>query len=457
MKSAVLIHKSPASWNKANLADIDAGNTISGLFDTYPKFTTSEVFHDMHEADIYYRIFIGLCKELEIDEIHVVQAFDNNEVRNYSTERKNGHFKVGNVNFWSIDNISDICCFFRCDFLMTRGQYPKFHEQMIPLRRERGGCWIHYPATAQHYPWFELVAESWKQEINEDYPSVSKKIIEFLEVQKGAAWKPVKLRSLQGIHSSIIDSITDVVIKQRLMLSCNAYDILLIDDEYSIPEKARCFPNSIPITFLKPCFLTNTNSINHQRDIDLIFCGTTLVPTKNHPALLQILNDLDKLGNRRKICIVGDEGSMPEFTNHTKSHFANIVVDNIGLVRRSELLSLFSRSKTCLVLSGRDCNPRIISEATTHGCRVLAVNTLSDGFEVIRNYPLIGKIIDTPLSSFRYDSKTSPSPDVNGLALKIEKEIECSTYPDSTKRLASLLFDLDGSISKIYSAIKILL
>ena len=85
------------------------------------------------------------------------------------------------------------------------------------------------------------------------------------------------------------------------------------------------------------------------------------------------------------------------------------------------------------------------------------MNTLSDGFEVIRNYPLIGKIIDTPLSSFRYDSKTSPSPDVNGLALKIEKEIECSTYPDSTKRLASLLFDLDGSISKIYSAIKILL
>ena len=457
MKSAVLIHKSPASWNKANFSDIEAGKNISGLFDTYPVFATSEVFHNMHESDIYYRIFIGLCNKFEIDEIHVVQAFDNTEVRNYSTEGKNGHFKAGNVNFWSIDNISDTCCFFRCDLLMTRGQYPKFHEQMIPFRGERDGCWVHYPATAQHYPWFELVAESWKQEITEDYSSVSKKISEFLEFQKGAAWKPVKLRSLQGIHSSIIDSMTDVVKKQRLLLSCNAYDILLIDDEYSIPEKVRCFPNSIPIAFLKPSLSINQNSINRKRDIDLIFCGTTLVPTKNHSALLQILNDLDKLGARRKICIVGDEGSIPEFTNHTKSHFANIVVDNVGVVPRSELLSLFSRSKTCLVLSGRDCNPRIISEATTHGCRILAMNTLSDGFEVIRSYPLIGKIVDTPLSSFRYDSKSSPSPDVNGVALEIEKEIEGSTYPDSTKRLACLLFDLNESISKIYSAIKILL
>ena len=72
------------------------------------------------------------------------------------------------------------------------------------------------PATSQHYPWFELVAESWKQEINEEYSSVSKRIIEFLEAQKGADWKPVKLRSLR-IHSSIIDSMKDVVMKQRLL------------------------------------------------------------------------------------------------------------------------------------------------------------------------------------------------------------------------------------------------
>ncbi len=94
------------------------------------------------EFDLYFSIFRHLCELRGIGEIHVVQAYDNSEIRNYQTERENGFIDSHGVKFWSIDNIKEISPFFKCDLLMTRGQYPGFHNQMNTHRGEKIGCWV---------------------------------------------------------------------------------------------------------------------------------------------------------------------------------------------------------------------------------------------------------------------------------------------------------------------------
>ena len=457
MNSAVLIHKSPASWNKAVIEKHELSETIASIEGRFTPFPNSEVFEEMRNSDIYFSIFKGLCKEFEIDEIHVVQAFDNSEIRNYSTEGKNGFIHQDGIKFWSIDNISDLTPFFDCDLLMTRGQYPNFHQQVRKIRGHGRGCWVHYPATAQFYPWFEEVAKSWEKDFDQRYDAMSKLVSSFLDSQNGRNWKAIRLLSLQGVHKSLIEKMIEIVRKQRKELCCGAYDIVLIDDSNSISKRSEIYPNSILLPFTKPSLPIEIMDNQSEREIDLIFCGTTLVPTKNHHSLVKILRDLDKTGKKFRIIVVGDEGSRPEFTKSTNSYFANITVENIGVVPRKELFSLFSKSKTCLVLSGRDCNPRIISEAASHGCRILAANTLSDGFQVIDKYPLLGSIIHSPMSRFEFDSKTSPSPDVSGFADKIALEIAKSTHPHSTSRLACNLFNLENSVEAISSSIKLVL
>ena len=87
--------------------------------------------------------------------------------------------------------------------------------------------------------------------------------------------------------------------------------------------------------------------------------------------------------------IAGDRGNIPAFSRGLSSKFENITVENLGEVPREELFDLFNNSRTLVVLSGRDCNPRIIQEAGMCGAYVIAADTLSDGFEIFSKHPLL--------------------------------------------------------------------
>lgn len=455
MKSAALIHKSPAKWNKEKI-DLDGLVLDIARLDTnYQRFEKSVIFEQIREFDVYFSIFRDLCELRGIEEIHVVQAYDNSEIRNYQTERKNGFIESHGVKFWSIDNIRDISPFFRCDMLMTRGQYPNFHNQMKAYRGDKKGSWLHYSATARHYPCLEDVANSWKDELKKSYSSTSKKISNFLTTQRGAQWKPAKLYSLQAINETTIDLIIKTVKIQRMQLRCDAYDMVLLDDWKTIHEIESIYPKSLPHVFIKPNF-PPASEILRQRMYDIIFCGTTLVSTKNHKSFIGLIRELDKQGKELKICVVGDEGSIPEFTEFTNSYLANIKITNFGVLPRKEVLGLFSNSKTCIVTSGRDCNPRIIAESAIHGCRVIATDILSDGFETLTKYPLIGAVIELPKESIIYDEKNSPSGDLTNSASQFLVEIEKSTHPLSTSRLAIKLFDIKRQSTKINESIELL-
>ena len=109
------------------------------------------------------------------------------------------------------------------------------------------------------------------------------------------------------------------------------------------------FPNAYPLVFVKPGFPPEFEIKSGNREFDIIFCGTTLVPTKNHHSFMALVSELDREGRKFNICVVGDEGSIPEFTEFTNSYFANIQISNMGVVSRKEIFSLFAKSKICLV------------------------------------------------------------------------------------------------------------
>ena len=456
LDSAVLIHKPPASWNKEKNLITDSIKSIPNLQSNYDSLPHSLVFEEMQKSDIYYSIFIKLCQRLGINDIHIVQAFDNLEIRNYATERRKGYIVSEGIKFWSVDSIPDISPFFKCSLLMTRGQYPKFHSQMREFRGDGKGCWIHYPATARHYPWFEQVTQSWREDMEHKYSETSEKIKSFLRSRRGSKWKPIKALSFQGIHKSIIDRIFRTVLDQQAELTCDAYDIVLVDDSKSILSATNTFPNAYPLVFVKPGFPPEFEIKSGNREFDIIFCGTTLVPTKNHHSFMALVSELNREGRKFNICVVGDEGSIPEFTEFTNSYFANIQISNLGVVSRKEIFSLFAKSKICLVLSGRDCNPRIIAESGLHGCRVIAANTISDGFETLQKYPILGSILSTPVSQFRYDASSSPIPDISESVNELISQIDKSIHPISTSKLAISLFDVDQQVIKIQDAMRML-
>ena len=412
LNSAVLIHKTPASWNKEKNLIIDSNKSISNLQLNYDSLPHSLVFEEMQKSDIYYSIFIKLCQRLGINDIHIVQAFDNSEIRNYATEREKGYIVSKGIKFWSIDSISDISPFFKCSLLMTRGQYPKFHSQMREFRGNGKVVGFTTLLLLDTIPGSSRLPSPgekiWRLNTQKHLRKSN-----LLHSRRGSKWKPIKALSLQGIHKSIIDKIFKTVLNQQSELICDAYDIVLVDDSKSIVSATDIFPNAYPLVFVKPGFPPEFEIKSGNREFDIIFCGTTLVPTKNHHAFMSLISELDREGRKFNICVVGDEGSIPEFTEFTNSYFANIQISNLGVVSRKEIFSLFAKSKICLVLSGRDCNPRIIPESGLHGCRVIAANTISDGFETLQKYPILGSILSTPVSQFRYDASSSPIPEIS--------------------------------------------
>ena len=81
MKKMVLIHKTPASWNKKeHLPKPPDGNN---------KTSESEILNfdselkSLLETDLYIAISRDLCEKLEIDELHIVQGFSPTEEKNW--------------------------------------------------------------------------------------------------------------------------------------------------------------------------------------------------------------------------------------------------------------------------------------------------------------------------------------------------------------------------------------
>jgi len=456
MKKMVLIHKTPAIWNKKeHLPKPPSGNNKSSESDI---LDFDSELKSLFETDLYIGISRDLCEKLEIDELHIVQGFSPNEKKNWINAGTAGKYAINDkITYWCITEPKDLLPFLKMDVIFTRGNYERLHSRLIEFvdENEPKPIWLHYPATSLMFP--HIVKHN-----NRVSSAVVKSTYEYqitLKEQVNGMYVEHDIRSSDHPVTNDTQEMLEILNSRfttvRGRVNKGPYDVVLVDDSSSIEEYSNVYPNSVIYRFIKPNISTNLK-LNFERKYDIIFCGTSLQKTKNHMQFITLLKRLDEVTTGiLKIAIAGDQGNITSFSEGLKRKYRNLIIDNFGILSRPQLYELFNDSKTMIVLSGRDSNPRVIQEAGALGVRTIVADTMSDGLEILKSNPLIGAVIQTEKTSWFYSRNGNLKFRVNrNFAKNVLMEINRSESPIVVANICESLYDFDASLLEVVEIIR---
>lgn len=448
----VFFHKTPAMWNKAkNLSEQPSFRSVRKMRTQFKGRALDKEMELFLETDVYFQMCKRICHEFGINEIHIVHGFMDEESRNWSVSEQEGWSSVDEkTTYWSLTNPTELLGFMDSSIVFTRGNYSKLHQwlnQHSPKQEHQ--FWLHYPATSLRFPHLEQFENSIKNAYE------SKKGNSNLENSLKGMIVEHNQRTIGGMGIDSFSLLIEFLKNQRNAVVGGPYNLILADDAYNVDLLRKVYPNSLIQAFTKPAIWNEKNDV-HARKYDMIYCGTTLQETKNHQCFIQLLHHLDVyLDTKLRIAIAGNKADSKIFTSTFSYPFSNIEVFNEGEVSRDQLQNLFSQSKTMLVTSGRDANPRIIQESLVHGARVLAINSLSDGLEFLKANPLLGSVLPSEPESWIYtrngnlEFKSSTH-----LASLIAGEIERSNFPDLVMNISRKKLSVEESVRSLTNTIK---
>ena len=91
MKRAILIHKTPATWNVAGAGEIlvESTQNLNPNQDLIPSQVT-----DMMATDVYIQLVMTICEKLGIEDLHVVQGYSPDEERNWLSGESDITYKI---------------------------------------------------------------------------------------------------------------------------------------------------------------------------------------------------------------------------------------------------------------------------------------------------------------------------------------------------------------------------
>lgn len=288
------------------------------------------------DNDIYIDLMQRLREHQIISDIHIILATKKDNRDNYSNKFNlfNGiYHKHRDIHFWRVHNLSDLTFIKNATLIFNRGRYDKLYRQ---LNFDSSTSFIiNYPATAMN----QMVVDG--------------KIVD----------------DSQSYRSSF------------------PYDVMFIDEVDKHQEYRLMYPKTTNFVSLHKKGFDNI-TVTQNRPYDIVYCGSTMYPTKNSNLFLDYLNYLSKNKIHMKICIVSKfDDKMPTFNY--------LQIDQKNNVSYENMKTLFCQSKNNLIMSGRDANPRVISEALSCGCYCICLDTLSDGYSIFKERPLLGTIIPT--------------------------------------------------------------
>ena len=429
MSSAILIHKVPALWEVESRAKKGRNVKLSSKFEELKDLSVSENnFLKEMRSDIFFMLTKSLSEYLQINEIHVILCFDKNEVRNWEIIERDGMIDSGDgFVFWSSSSIDKMPLIENPEILIVRGNYPNFHNKIMESYCPR--TTIFYPATSLLFPHFESRIKTWTKGVSDGSVSLS----EMEMVVSTLAEETIFSRSTPPDFSTNKNKNVDMEIRRQVRNYClecakNAanvrnrkspgeYPIVLYDELENLDVLRSKYPNSELLKFNKASSPIFELDLQSDRDIDIIFTGTTIQKTKNQDLFYQLVDRILKIRPTTKISIVGVEKNKDELLERWPNHEVEI----FERVDKKSLRVLYNRSKIHLITSGRDCFPRTIPESISCGCFNVALDILSDGLSFIRANPILGKVVDTSGSII----KLEPNYNVT-IAIKndfIEKQI----------------------------------
>lgn len=451
MDRLVFFHKTPALWDKSrNWPKEPKINTISKMKKQLQGYTLDSEMSDFFSTDIYFQICKEICVRLGIKEFHIIHGYNEGEQRNWSVSEKEGWCQVDeNTTYWSFTEPGKLLSFMDSSLIITRGNYPKFHQwlsdQSVPHPQR---FWLHYPATSIRFPHLDV------------YQKEIEKMLQFKEnssrlelILTGMGIEHNLRSDLKSLEDRFFELI-QYFQSQRTILIGGPYTMVLADDEYNVQSLSNAFPNSVIQTFVKPA-LWHDDNVHHVREYDSIYCGTSLQSTKNHQCFVQLLKHLDAyVEHDLKIVIAGNKTESKVFDNLFVYPFSKIKLIDMGEVSREQLHSLFSNSRTMIVTSGRDANPRIIQESLVHGARVISIDTLSDGLDFISSNPLLGAVLPSDTGKWKYARNGNLAFESSiQLASLVSEEIGKSYFPDLVMNISRKKLSLENSVRPLINTI----
>ena len=455
MKRMVLFHKTPAIWSKLDYVEEAFQTDLSPIEDGTLE-EDSEIF-SLFYSDIYIRLCESICHNLGIEELHIVQGFSEGERRNWINGEKKGRYQIDDLStYWCVDSPKELLSFLDADVLFSRGNYQTFHHYLHQHRSENANpTWIHYPATALMFP--HLFSYEQKFLTFAENPDGKRNFHKQITGMNVEHQLPNVEESDDSDYDKMLANLTSYAHNRRETKNVGPYDFVLVDDETSIKLYEGIYQNSIILKFTKPANLVPLD-FKYERKYDLIFCGTTLQATKNHMQFITLLKRLDhELGKQLRVAIAGNRGDIPAFSQGLTKQYEHIIIDDFGELSRTELHELFNDTKAIVILSGRDCNPRIIQEAGLCGTFVIVADTMSDGLEILKNNPLLGSVIPTKKASWFYQRNGNLLFEVNrNFAIRVLSAVDTANSPFLVRKISHQKYSMRKASEFISDQIKTL-
>ena len=460
---AVLYHKTPAIWSRLTSFDEDAPSSVEELKDSLGELELKDVPIDIMDTDIYVGIVRWLAEEMNVDEIHIVQGYESSEAKNWTVSSEMGYHEVSrNIYYWSVDNAAHLIPFMDNKFMMTRGNYPRLHTNLA-VSQPKHGVWLHYAATSLHLPHLQNMLNWWggNHTKSMNYQNRFQQFTNLLINNNEKLFSKTIHERFNDLQFSPRDKIQTELIKELKNWDNNRfkelvkspYNIILVDDSSTREIMKKVHPRALIYTFVKPCLEHETPT--QEKEFDIVFAGTSLQKTKNHSLFTELLSGFDKILDRKmKVAILGNLGDNIEYQKALDADYKMIDIDDMGQLSREQALAVFAKSKTLLLTSGRDANPRVISEAATCGARVIALDILSDGFEVLSLNSAIGSLIEVDPFTKSYVENGNLSCMITPDLIKdVLNQIEYSASSIFTQEVAKRLFDLPTNLDESLAAI----
>ena len=431
-KTAVFIHKIPPIWERKFATILNQDEMELNNIKIPMVRNIDNIFVDYFLSnDIYFSLLSHLIKLCNIEEVHVVFGFQEEERRNWRVLTRDGFIPINeNTYLWRVSKVEDIMAFCGSDLYFFRGVYPNTHSAL--LRRSGPATMsLYYPATALHYPYYDIFLSQLENRIETDdtdgYLSEFQRqlglLIEIIPqgdmnqlkkrleiIQSGLSINEdlVRLKNKEEMVQ-LINEIRTIIMRLRLRKSKINYSIVLCDELENIQDMKRKFQKSHIQLFQKPVSSSINVTNTGNREFDFIYVATPMQTTKNHHILMDFIEYIERNEITLKLLYVGDTGEKEDLTKILTNEYQYIEIESYDHVEIRELCLLFNKAKNQLITSGRDCNPRVISEGLCCGCYTIALDILSDGLSFFNQFSDLGVIIKTSHAQPIYTRRNSIS------------------------------------------------
>lgn len=388
-QEAVGVYKITAKWDLET--KIKPNDKFDYVWIDKDKFESIEE-HKGRRTDIfsniYMHMFQKMCEKLGFKHNHYLFVDESIE--------QNIRMKWKNINIWILRTKEDVMLFTKAKFYFVRGNYQNFYSKLI----HSNAYSIYYSATSFKY----------------DYNiKLDQKIIK---------------RDLEFMY------------KRKNIPQIDTYNLVLHHEDNNYHNQ---FKNNKRMMFKKFCLDNTFKNLNIERKYNIIFVGDAIQYSKNHGLMFDFIKycDINKIDI--KIAYVSNKDVLKEkYDNYYESD----KVDFYYGLNPDQLCELYNKSKVNLLLSSRDCVPRVIVESIACGCYNVTTDILSDGKFYYDN--ICGELLTFPYGEVKLIKSGLLTYLSNPVIFKKIVKISKNTYNhEKISNHGNTLYNIDNTINDI--------